>query len=330
MRFSVLIPVYNSEKYLTHCIQSVLDQTFQDFEIIFCDDASTDGSGKILAAYAEKDSRIKIIRHSRNRTAMISRNDLVRAASGEYITFIDSDDFVDRCYLETGNRILLQDPVDILSFPLHGWNRAGDLKIRLTGKDVFEYYFFQSACPWTACSRFYSRKLLTNSLLPDAEIARMDDFLAVVPAFYSAQTARFEKKPAMYHYNLGCGGGGKKSYSAQNFRRFSRGFSLTFRILRDFMLSRNEDQRHLDQLSSMLSCNILLELMDQEIIEGLDKKTAMMIFISDRTQEELAEILAQQKMLSNETPIREGMRIFIWFLGIVIQRWEKRIKGMLS
>lgn len=90
---SVIIPVYNVEKYLRKCVDSVLGQTFKDIEIILVDDGSTDGCGKICDEYAEKDSRIRVI-HKENGGLSCARNAGLDIARGEYIGFVDSDDYV--------------------------------------------------------------------------------------------------------------------------------------------------------------------------------------------------------------------------------------------
>lgn len=92
MFLSVVIPIYNVEKYLRTCIDSILSQTFTDFEIILVDDGSKDGSGKICDEFAAKDKRIKVI-HKENAGQAAARNDGIQVASGNYITFIDSDDY---------------------------------------------------------------------------------------------------------------------------------------------------------------------------------------------------------------------------------------------
>lgn len=91
---SVIIPVYNVEKYLECCLDSVIGQTLNDIEIICVNDGSTDNSGKILAEYAEKDSRIKVI-NQENRGAGAARNAGLKVAKGKFLSFIDGDDFID-------------------------------------------------------------------------------------------------------------------------------------------------------------------------------------------------------------------------------------------
>lgn len=99
-KVSVIIPVYNTEKYLVKCLESVCQQTLKDIEIICVNDCSPDNSLQILQEYAEKDNRIKIIDFKENRGSSIARNTGINQAQGEYIGFIDSDDFVDLDFYE--------------------------------------------------------------------------------------------------------------------------------------------------------------------------------------------------------------------------------------
>ena len=96
---SVIIPVYNTAKYLDRCVQSVTDQLYQDWECILVDDGSTDDSGLICDKWALQDSRIKVV-HQANKGVSVARNHGIEISTGKYIAFIDSDDWVDSCYLQ--------------------------------------------------------------------------------------------------------------------------------------------------------------------------------------------------------------------------------------
>ena len=93
MRFSIIIPVYNVEKYISQCVESILAQTFTDFELILVDDGSKDNSAVLCDSFHEKDSRVLVI-HKRNGGQADARNVGTRDAKGEYIIYIDSDDFI--------------------------------------------------------------------------------------------------------------------------------------------------------------------------------------------------------------------------------------------
>lgn len=97
-QISVIVPVYNTEKYLHRCIDSILAQTYTDFELLLINDGSTDESGEICDEYAKKDSRIVVI-HKVNEGVSIARNTGIKRSSSKYMTFIDSDDYISTNYL---------------------------------------------------------------------------------------------------------------------------------------------------------------------------------------------------------------------------------------
>ena len=99
-KISIIIPVYNVEKYLQQCIDSLLSQTLSDIEIICIDDASQDASGKILNDYAARDDRMKVIHADENMGTLRARIKGITDAAGQYVMFVDSDDYIDRHLLE--------------------------------------------------------------------------------------------------------------------------------------------------------------------------------------------------------------------------------------
>jgi len=94
VRLSVVVPVYGTEKYLRKCLDSLAEQTLREAEFILVDDCTPDHAGKIMAEYAARDSRFRILRHEQNRGLFVSRVTGAKAAQGDYIAFLDSDDFV--------------------------------------------------------------------------------------------------------------------------------------------------------------------------------------------------------------------------------------------
>lgn len=97
---SIIVPVYNVEKYLERCLDSILSQTYDDFELILVDDGSTDSSGGICDNYVSKDARIKVY-HQTNLGVSAARNQGLDIAIGEFILFIDSDDYIDGDYIKS-------------------------------------------------------------------------------------------------------------------------------------------------------------------------------------------------------------------------------------
>ncbi len=116
MRFSIIIPVYNSEKYLKSCVNSVLQQSYNDIEVILVDDGSKDQSCQICDTYAVQDNRIRTI-HKKNGGTADARNAGLDVATGDYITFIDNDDYwKDRYALEKIHNQLQESLADVLMF----------------------------------------------------------------------------------------------------------------------------------------------------------------------------------------------------------------------
>ena len=111
-KISVIIPVYNVEKYLSRCLDSIINQTYRNLEIIIVDDGSKDSSGKIADKYANEDSRIVVI-HQENKGISAARNVGMSIASGRYILFEDSDDYVDYRCIEKLYNIIIEYDVDV-------------------------------------------------------------------------------------------------------------------------------------------------------------------------------------------------------------------------
>lgn len=115
-KFSIIIPVYNVEKYLDACVESVLAQTFADFEVLLIDDGARDCSGALCDAWAAKDSRVRVF-HQENQGLSGARNTGIREAKGDYLMFLDSDDWwAGPLVLERVARRLEQTQADVLSF----------------------------------------------------------------------------------------------------------------------------------------------------------------------------------------------------------------------
>ena len=97
---SVIVPIYNVEKYLRHCVDSILSQSNHNLEVWLVDDGSPDGCPTICDEYARKDNRIKVI-HKKNGGLSDARNVAIDVESGEYVCFVDSDDYIAPTYVET-------------------------------------------------------------------------------------------------------------------------------------------------------------------------------------------------------------------------------------
>lgn len=165
---SVVIPVYNVEKYLAKCIESVQNQTLENIEIVLVDDGSTDKSGAICDEYALKDERIVVI-HQRNGGLAHARNTGIELARGEYIGFIDSDDWIDiTMYEELVNEFAKKD-IDVVCSGIKLVGSTGDIKeieyvkenVILKGEEISRLLLkrkFSVSC----CNKLFKRNLFKD------------------------------------------------------------------------------------------------------------------------------------------------------------------------
>lgn len=114
-KVSIIIPIYNGEKYISACIRGLLKQTYQNIECILVDDGSSDSSGKICDFFAEKDTRVKVL-HQQNSGVSVARNAGIEIAEGKYLVFFDVDDFVTEYVIEENVKIAEKNNVDVVLF----------------------------------------------------------------------------------------------------------------------------------------------------------------------------------------------------------------------
>lgn len=155
-KVSVVVPVYNVEKWLSECLDSIIDQTFTDFEVICIDDGSSDNSWDIMQEYASKDNRIKIYKNDSNRGLSYTRNRGIDLASGEYIQFLDSDDMLSRQALEKCVDLADADNLDMLLFD-YEYLIEDDFEGKRKKPDLHNYYGIEGV--WTGKNLFKKLEL---------------------------------------------------------------------------------------------------------------------------------------------------------------------------
>ena len=138
-KISIIIPVYNVEKYISQCLDSAINQSLKDIEIIIVDDCGSDKSMDIAKEYAKNDSRIKIIKNSQNQGPFTSRNNAVLAANGEYLVFLDSDDFLDLRACEIAYNATKDGYYDVVKFSAYNYeNGNATIFDKILENDSFE------------------------------------------------------------------------------------------------------------------------------------------------------------------------------------------------
>ena len=211
-KVSVIIPVYNVEKYLGECLDSVLGQTLRDIEVICVDDGSTDGSPAMLEKYAARDSRVKVLRQE-NSGAGAARNAGLSVASGDYLFFCDPDDWCDRNMLRDMHRRAIKDKCDVVlagmirhdcvlshysfSYPSR---KLARLPRVFPGRDACDFIFVAArANPW---NKLFRRAFVHERKILFQEQKRENDL------FFSYVTIALAERigvvdDAYYHYRMG-------------------------------------------------------------------------------------------------------------------------------
>ncbi|MFA7083381.1 MAG: glycosyltransferase [Arcobacteraceae bacterium] len=198
-KISVIIPVYNVERYLHTCLASVIAQTFKDIEIICIDDASADDSFKIIKEFQSKDSRIIILQNAKNKGLGYSRNEGIKKAKGEYILFLDSDDFISSDLLEKTYALAQKENSDIVKFRNRRVQDNGTLTFIVSNiyqygvektivKDIISMKYFSAA--WEC---LYKKTLLIENNLFFPNIY-YEDIAIAFKLFYYAKKVSFSNE----------------------------------------------------------------------------------------------------------------------------------------
>lgn len=204
-KISVIAPVYKVEKYIKRCIDSILNQTFTDFELILVDDGSSDNCGAICDEYAAEDSRIRVI-HQENAGQAAARNRALDIARGEYIAFVDSDDWVHPYFLEIllGNALKNQAKISICGHEkVTEFAAFGTLtrdKIRSwTGAEYVQKSFLGEihGKAWLLWDKLFHRDCFAETRLPEGRI--YEDNATVYKLLYEAEKIA-ECDEALYYY----------------------------------------------------------------------------------------------------------------------------------
>jgi len=173
---SVIIPVYNVEKLISRCVDSVLNQTYQNFEIILVDDGSPDNCPQLCDEYAKKDARILVL-HKQNGGLSSARNAGIEAAKGEYITFIDSDDYINDDYLQTLYTAISEDNTS-LAIGSHRAvydngtviDRSNGKRDVLSSKQALEAMLYDDGVDVSAWAKLYKRELFSDIRYPEGRL----------------------------------------------------------------------------------------------------------------------------------------------------------------
>ena len=208
--FSIIIPVYNTEKYLSRCLDSVVNQTFKNIEIIIVNDASQGNCKEIVEEYQKKDNRIKYIEHSENKSLLQARKTGNIASTGKYIMYVDSDDEIEINACEEIFNVIKNEDCDIVSF---GTKVISNDKTKFiqwalsTNRFKIDSEFLlceviNQKISHNMWNKVFHRRIIDKLIeyIPDTKIMNAEDMLQCLIAFYFAKSYKVIQKSLYIYY----------------------------------------------------------------------------------------------------------------------------------
>lgn len=200
---SVIVPVYNVEKYLERCVKSIVAQTYKDLEILLIDDGSTDKSGEMCDAFQQTDSRIKAF-HKQNGGLSDARNYGIEHSAGEFISFVDSDDYIDEKMLETLHRLITENDADLAVcsamdvFEGKEVTQVKEIKeFNLNKVESYKYMLRGDGIP-SACNKLYKRQTVGNVRFPVGKL--YEDGFFTPQILKKVEKTAVTSKPMYYYF----------------------------------------------------------------------------------------------------------------------------------
>lgn len=200
---SVIVPVYNVEKYLERCVKSIAAQTYKDLEILLIDDGSTDKSGKMCDDFQQTDSRIKAF-HKQNGGLSDARNYGIEHSAGEFISFVDSDDYIDEKMLETLHRLITENDADLAVcsamdvFEGKEVTQVKEIKeFNLNKVESYKYMLRGDGIP-SACNKLYKRQTVGDVRFPVGKL--YEDGFFTPQILKKVEKTAVTSKPMYYYF----------------------------------------------------------------------------------------------------------------------------------
>lgn len=288
---SVVVPVYNVEKYLKKCLDSIIGQTYKNLEIILVDDGSTDESGAICDVYKEKDSRIRVV-HQKNQGLSGARNTGINIANGELLGFVDSDDYITENMYERLLEVLLKNDADICICDCECIMEAGEEIIHqeypkleaealnkeqaLQRLDGFSYPYWKYVTAW---NKLYRKHLFDELRYPVGK-KNEDEFIAHILISKAERLAVISEPLYMYVQRA------------------------------DSIMGGSQKKKHIDAVYALKErCNFFLERNNKQLYKAA-LRMAYLIF---------KEILCEQKNKGEEFK-----DIYIWLFCSLLKTFDLR------
>lgn len=268
-QISVIVPVYNVEKYLARCVDSILAQTYENLEVILVDDGATDRSGLICDEFASKDSRVKVI-HKKNGGLSSARNAGLETAAGEYIAFVDSDDWIEPDAYAHMMQLMKKHQVKLVCggrYDVSG--KTGERTVGLcpkreeviSGEELAGRIFLWDGCDSSACDKLYHRSLLEHFRYPEGKVC--EDVPVTYKIVLQAERVAMSDRP-FYNYYHRAGSISMASAITEKTFHFSQHTEVIYPYIRDHHPAIAAQARYL-RVRSLSHILLLLEQSEADV-----------------------------------------------------------------
>ena len=261
-KISIIIPIYNVEKYLKRCLDSVVNQTYKYIEIILVNDGSPDNCGKICDEYAKIDSRIKVI-HKENGGLSSARNAALAIVSGEYIMFVDSDDWISENSLEQLNEYINMD-YDIINFKFSFVEEKTENIIEFNGRtensyecDLLSYIdkLFSGELDFFIWNKLYKRDLFDGVRFPEGR--NYEDLATIYKLYFKAKSI-IVTDYTLYYYWLGNSNSITSNSTVKNMTDYLVSAKEIYKVNKNYLQINKRDFSNVDTWYKMMIIQLLI------------------------------------------------------------------------
>lgn len=284
---TIVVPCYNVEKYVEKCVDSILNQTYKNLEVILVEDCSTDNTYSVIKKYPKLDKRVKVIKNEKNGGLSFSRNAGIKAANGNYIGFIDSDDYVNETFYEGLMNAIKKEKAEVAICDIRVIYEDIDTQQLVTAFSNEEFNLrnvINSGLAASACNKLFKKELIEEYLF---EVGKLNEDIAVViPALINAKAIAYS--PESYYYYI------QRNGSIQNSSFSDRRFDIFFGV--ETTLERIKKNKNYELLKDDLVYNQLI---------------AMFLFVipKEKNKKRRKEILKKYDNLTRKYNIRKNKNL---------------------
>ncbi|NOU65187.1 glycosyltransferase [Paenibacillus sp. LMG 31461] len=310
-KVSVVVPIYNPGNKLRKCISSILNQSFNDFELILVNDGSTDDSLNVCMKYQKEDNRVIVI-NKLNEGSVKSRNRGIARSKSDYIMFVDADDWIDKNYIELLYNESIRNSVDVTVCNIYKVIGSGIIKKRNVSSyfnddriyrdeevknEIVTSYLHGHSFPSSLCAKMYKREVLVNSGKYLERIHYLgDDLFYNMEIFLNANSVKMLNKP-LYYYRVG---GFTSKYMPFLFDDMVNGYEIQKEVIEQFFSDNRERQYYGISLMLLNTFKTCLKNLFFSELNQIEIKKNIEIYLSNRYVIECLDNEGSKKYFSND------------------------------